>query len=49
MDGLTQSTADGKEEAVPVNPSNVIVTKLFEGDPERIKRIVDRSTGGATE
>ena len=49
VDGLTQSTADGKEEAVPVNPSNVIVTKLFEGDPERIKRIVERSTGGATE
>ncbi|MEC7364771.1 MAG: 60S ribosomal protein L26 [Candidatus Thermoplasmatota archaeon] len=49
VDGLTQSTADGKEEAVPVNPSNVIVTKLFEGDPERIKRIVDRSTGGAKE
>ena len=49
VDGLTQSTADGKEEAVPVSPSNVIVTKLFEGDPERIKRIVDRSTGGATE
>ena len=49
VDGLTQSTADGKEEAVPVNPSNVIVTNLFEGDPERIKRIVDRSTGGDTE
>ena len=41
VDGLSQTTADGKEEAVPVNPSNLIVTKLFEGDPERIKRIVD--------
>jgi large subunit ribosomal protein L24 len=49
VDGLTQTTADGKEEAVPVNPSNVIVTKLFEGDPVRIKRIVDRSTGGDSE
>ena len=42
------STAYGKEEAVPVNPSNVIVTKLYEGDPERIKSIIDRS-GGASE
>ena len=46
VDGLSQTTADGKEEAVPVNPSNLIVTKLFEGDPERIKRIVERSSGG---
>ena len=49
VDGLTQSTADGKEEAVPVNPSNVIVTKLYEGDPIRIKRIVDRTSGGDSE
>ena len=46
VDGLSQTTADGKEEAVPVNPSNLIVTKLFEGDPERIKRIVERSSRG---
>ncbi len=49
VDGLTQSTADGKEEAVPVNPSNVIVTKLFEGDPSRIKKIADRSKGSDSE
>ena len=46
VDGLSQPTADGKEEPVPVNASNLIVTKLFEGDPERIKRIVERSSGG---
>ncbi len=46
VDGLSQSTADGKEEAVPVDPSNVVVTKLYEGDPVRIKKIVDRSSGG---
>ena len=46
VDGLSQTTADGKEEAVPVNASNLIVTKLFEGDPERIKRIVERSSRG---
>ena len=49
VDGLTQTTADGKEEAVPVKPSNVIVTKLYEGDPVRIKRIVDRTRGGGPE
>ena len=49
VDGLTQSTADGKEEAVPVNPSNVIVTKLYEGAPIRSKRIVDRTSGGEPE
>lgn len=49
VDGLTQSTADGKEEAVPINPSNVIVTKLFEGDPVRIQQIISRSSGGGQE
>ena len=49
VDGLTQTTADGKEEAVPLSPSNVIVTKLYEGDPVRIKRIVDRTVGGDSE
>jgi large subunit ribosomal protein L24 len=49
VDGLTQSTADGKEEAVPIRPSNVIVTKLYEGDPLRIRRIMDRTSGGDSE
>lgn len=49
VDGLSQSTADGKEEAVPISPSNVVVTKLYEGDPIRIKRIVDRSKVGVLE
>ena len=49
VDGLTQSTADGKEEAVPISPSNVIVTKLYEGDPLRIRRIMDRVSGGDSE
>ena len=43
VEGMTQNTADGKEEAVPIRPSNLIVTKLYEGDPLRIKRITDRS------
>ncbi len=49
VDGLTQNTADGKEEAVPVNPSNVIVTKLFEGDPVRIQKLIKRSKGGSSD
>ena len=49
VDGLSQSTADGKEEAVPISPSNVVVTKLYEGGPIRIKRIVDRSKVGVLE
>ena len=49
VDGLTQSTADGKEEAIPISPSNVIVTKLYEGDPLRIRRIMNRVSGGDSE
>ena len=49
VDGLTQSTADGKEEAIPISPSNVIVTKLYEGDPLRIRRIMNHVSGGDSE
>ena len=49
VDGLTMPTADGKEEAVPIHPSNVIVTKLFEGDTLRLKRLIERTSGGASE
>ena len=50
IEGLTQNTADGKEEAVPIRPSNIIVTKLYEGDQLRIKRITERSSlGGSVE
>ncbi|HJM29664.1 MAG: 60S ribosomal protein L26 [Candidatus Thalassarchaeaceae archaeon] len=47
VDGVTKTTADGKEEAVPLHPSNLIVTKLNDADPLRRKRIVERSNGGA--
>ena len=49
VDGLTMATADGKEEAVPIHPSNVIVTKLFEGDTLRLKKLIERTSGGDTE
>ena len=47
VEGVTTSTADGKEEALPIHPSNLIVTKLYDGDPLRIKRIMERANGGA--
>ena len=43
IEGVTQSKADNKEEGVPIHSSNVIVTKLDEMDPMRMKRINDRS------
>ncbi len=49
VDGLTISTADGKEEAIPIRPSNVIVTKLFEGDTLRLKKLIERTQGGDSE
>ena len=48
VDGVTITTSDGKEEALPIHPSNVIVTKLFEGDTLRLKRLLER-TGGEME
>jgi len=48
VDGLTMTTADGKEEAIPIHPSNIIVTALYEGDPLRIKQLLDLA-GGAQE
>ena len=47
VDGLTISTADGKEEALPIHPSNLVVTALYEGDPVRIKQLIER--GGVEE
>ena len=46
VDGLTISTADGKEEGVPIRPSNLVVTNLYDGDPLRIKRLMERSERG---
>ena len=43
IEGATSSKADNKEEGVPIHSSNVVVTKLDETDPMRMKRITDRS------
>lgn len=45
VDGLTITTADGKEEALPIHPSNLVVTALYEGDPVRIKQLIERGGG----
>ena len=37
----------GKEEAIPIHPSNLVVTALYEGDPVRIKQLIER--GGVLE
>ena len=49
VDGLTISTSDGKEEGVPIRPSNLVVTNLYEGDPLRIKRLMERFRRGETD
>ena len=45
VDGLSITTADGKEEAIPIHPSNLVVTALHEGDPVRIKQLIERGGG----
>ena len=49
VDGMTSSTADGKEEGVPIRPSNIVVTSLFDGDQLRIKRLLERAGGASDE
>ena len=49
VDGMTSSTADGKEDGVPIRPSNIVVTSLFDGDQLRIKRLLERSGGASDE
>ena len=45
VEGVGQSKADGKEEGVPIHPSNVVVTKVDEGDPIRLKKLQERVGG----
>ena len=42
IEGVTQSKADNKEVAYPIHVSNVVVTKLDESDPVRIKKLLNR-------
>ena len=45
VEGVGHAKADGKEEGVPIHPSNVVVTKLDEGDPLRLKKLQERIGG----
>ncbi len=45
VEGVGHSTADGKEEGVPIHPSNVVVTKVDEGDPIRLQKLQERIGG----
>jgi large subunit ribosomal protein L24 len=38
IEGLTYGKADKKQVAKPIHPSNVMITKLDETDPLRLKR-----------
>ena len=45
VEGVSHAKSDGKEEGVPIHPSNVVVTKLDEGDPIRLKKLQERVGG----
>ena len=46
VEGLTHSKADGKEEGIPVHASNVVVVKVDDSDPLRLKKLQSRNGGG---
>ena len=43
VEGLTHSTADGKEEGIPVHPSNLVVVRVDDSDPIRLKDLQARN------
>ena len=45
VEGLTLTKADGKDEAVAIHASNIVVTKLDEGDPVRLANLAARAGG----
>ena len=49
VDGISISTADGKEEPMPIHASNIVVVTLDDTDPLRIGRILERAKGGREE
>jgi len=38
IEGVTHAKSDGTQVAKPIHPSNVMITKLDEADPLRLKR-----------
>ena len=45
VEGLTHSKADGKEEGIPVHSSNVVVVKVDDSDPIRLKKLQSLNGG----
>ncbi len=45
VEGITHSKADGKEEGIPLHPSNVVVVKIDDSDPIRLKDLQSRNGG----
>lgn len=43
IEGITNTKSDNKEEGIPVHISNVVVTKLDESDPLRMRYLLNRS------
>lgn len=42
VEGVTNSKADNKEEGMPIHVSNVVVTRLDESDPLRMRNLLNR-------
>ncbi len=45
IEGLVHSKADGKDEGIPVHCSNVVVVKIDDSDPIRLKKLQSRNGG----
>jgi len=45
VEGLTHAKADGKEEGIPVHSSNVVVVKVDDSDPIRLKKLQSLNGG----
>ena len=46
VEGVTHSKADGKDEGIPIHASNVVVVKIDDSDPIRLKKLQSRNGGG---
>jgi ribosomal protein uL24 len=45
IEGVTHSKADGKDEGIPIHASNVVVVKIDDSDPLRLKKLQSLNGG----
>ena len=45
VEGVSHSTAESKAEGIPLHASNVVVTKIDDGDVVRLKKLEERNGG----